>query len=68
MVSKKGKRRIVVEGGTYYWYVHVTENSHRVIILTEDKKLRIEVPFCDTEESITPQRVAEIIRSRRADN
>lgn len=61
MISKKGKRKITVGDSTYYWYVRVTESSHRIHIMTEDKSVHIEAPFPDTEASITPKTVREMI-------
>ena len=61
MVSKKGKRKIVYDDRVYYWYVRVTEGSHRIHIVSEDKKIRICSPFCDTEESVTPATVRGIL-------
>lgn len=61
MISKKGKRKIAVGDREYYWSVRVTEDCHRIVIVSEDKKTRLIVPFNDTEESVTPQTVREII-------
>ena len=67
MVSKKGKRKIVYDDRVYYWYVRVTEGSHRIHIISEDKKIRICAPFCDTEESVTPATVRELLEKHFAD-
>ena len=67
MVSKKGKRKIVYDDKVYYWYVRVTEESHRINIISEDKKVRICVPFRDTEESVTPGTVRELLEKHFAD-
>lgn len=67
MISKKGKRRITVGDRTYYWYVRVTENSHRIHIISEDKSEHIEAPFSDTEASVTPKTVREMIESHSSD-
>ena len=55
MVSKMGKRKIEYEGAIYYWYISVGENGHRVHIISEDRKVKLEYPFLDTEVPITPQ-------------
>ncbi|MBO4867464.1 MAG: hypothetical protein J5582_13045 [Ruminococcus sp.] len=67
MVSKKGKRKIVYDDRVYYWFVRVTEESHRINIISEDKKVRICVPFRDTEESVTPGTVRELLEKHFAD-
>lgn len=67
MVSKKGKRKIVYDDKVYYWYVRVTEESHRIHIISEDKKIRICAPFRDTEESVTPGTVRELLEKHFAD-
>ncbi|SEL22463.1 hypothetical protein [Ruminococcus albus] len=67
MVSKKGKRRIVYDDRVYYWFVRVTEESHRINIISEDKKIRICAPFRDTEESVTPGMVRELLEKHFAD-
>lgn len=67
MVSKKGKRKIVYDDRVYYWYVRVTGESHRINIISEDKKIRRCVPFRDTEESVTPGTVRELIEKHFAD-
>ena len=57
MVSKKNKRKIVYEGTNYYWYVRVDELSHRVHIISDDKKVHLEYPFFDTELPVTPRNI-----------
>lgn len=66
MVSKKGRRKIVCGDKVYYWYVRVTEDSHRIMIISEDKKVRISAPFRDTEVSVAPGTVREIIEKHSA--
>lgn len=39
MISKKGKRKIVFEGLTYYWYVKKENDTDFLSISSEDKKL-----------------------------
>lgn len=55
MVSKKGKRRFIYNDSVYYWYIKITNNEHKVHIISDDKKLHLEYPFLDTEVSVTPQ-------------
>lgn len=57
MVSKKDKREIVYEGTPYYWYVRVNEHSHRVHIISADKKVHLEYPFLDTEIPVTQKEI-----------
>ena len=62
MISKKKKRKIAYEGITYYWYVLVSKHSHRVHILSEDKKVHLVYPFFDTELPVTPLEVRRHLR------
>ena len=40
-INTKGKRKIIFKNKIYYWFVRVEEDgSHRIHILTEDKKIR----------------------------
>lgn len=39
MINKKGKRKIVFEGTTYYWYVKKENDTDFLSISSEDKKL-----------------------------
>ena len=55
MVSKKNKHKIEYEGTSYYWYVKVNDHSHRVHIISNDKKVHLEYPFFDIEIPVTPQ-------------
>lgn len=55
MVSKNGKRKIEYKGGVYYWYVRIVNNEHRVHIMSDDKKVKLDYPFFDSEIPITPQ-------------
>lgn len=61
MISLKGKRRIICNGQTYFWYVKVSDGRHRVIIVSPDKRYRAEFPFEDTECAVTPKYVRECI-------
>ena len=38
MINKKGKRKIVFEGLTYYWYVKKENDTDFLSISSEDKK------------------------------
>lgn len=61
MISQKGKRKFVYGDCVYYWYVRVTEGKHRIHVISEDKKIRICAPFGNTEESVTPLTVRELL-------
>ena len=61
-INTKGKRKIVVNDKIYYWYVRVEEDgSHRIHILTEDKKVNRVYPMFDTEVSVAPEDIRKII-------
>ncbi|MDE5781028.1 MAG: hypothetical protein K2I03_06060, partial [Lachnospiraceae bacterium] len=55
MVNEKNKRKIRYNGTVYYWYVRVENSTHKVHIISEDKKVNLEYPFFDSELPITPQ-------------
>lgn len=57
MVSGKNKRKIVYEGTNYYWYVRVSGHGHRVYIISDDKKVRLDYPFLDTEIPVTSKHI-----------
>ena len=57
MVSSKGKRKLIYNGTTFYWFVRVNEHGHRVHIISEDKKVNLEYPFFDTETQVTPGKI-----------
>jgi len=60
VTAKKGRRRFVYNGEVCCRYARFGD-CHSVVIYSADKKLHIEEPFVDTEVSITPQTVREII-------
>lgn len=61
MISKKGKRKLVYNDSVYYWFVRVNEKGHRLYIMSEDKKVRLDFSFWDTEVPITPGVVAQYL-------
>ena len=63
MVSEKNKRKIVYEGKNYYWYVRVSEHSHKVHIISDDKKVYLEYPFFDTEIPVTPRDIRNYLKN-----
>lgn len=67
MVFRKNKRKLVYEGSNYYWYVRVHEHSHRVHIISEDKKVHLEYPFLDMEVPVTPQEIRNHLKEYYAD-
>ena len=62
-INTKGKRKIVVDGETYYWFVRIEKDgSHRIHIMTEDKKFNKAFPLLDTEAAVTPEYISRILR------
>ena len=62
-INTKGKRKIVVDGETYYWFVRIEKDGgHRIHIMTEDKKFNKVYPMIDTEISVTPEYINKILR------
>ena len=62
MVSRKNKRVIEYKGTTYYWYVRINDHSHRIHIVSDDKKVHLEYPFSDTEVPVTPQEIRKHLK------
>lgn len=61
-INTKGKRKIVVDGEVFYWFVGIEKNgSHRIHIMSEDKKFNEVYPMLDTEVAVTPSDIREII-------
>ena len=61
-INTKGKRRIIVNDKEFYWFVRVEEDgSHRIHIMTSDKKMNWTYPMLDTEVPVTPEYVRELI-------
>lgn len=58
MVSKKGKRKIVYNDNTFYWYVRKNpEGNPRIHILSENKRINLEFAPFDSELSVTPKEI-----------
>lgn len=61
-INTKGKRKIVVDDEQFYWFVRIEKNgSHRIHIMSEDKKFNVEYPMVDTEVAVTPSDIRKII-------
>ena len=61
-VNTKGKRKLVINGAVYYWFVRIErDGSHRIHILTADKKVNIVCPTADTEVPVTPLYIRKIL-------
>lgn len=62
MISPKGKRKLTYEGENFCWFVRVNSTgSHRIHIMSEDKKVHLEHPFLDTEVPVTPAYVRKLL-------
>lgn len=58
MVSKKGKRKIVYNDNTFYWYVRKNpEGNPRIHILSENKRINLDFAPFDSELSVTPKEI-----------
>lgn len=63
-INAKGKRRIIFKNKIYYWFVRVEEDgSHRIHIMTEDKKINRVYPVFDTEVPVTPDNIRKILEN-----
>ena len=61
-INTKGKRKIVFNDEVYYWFVRIEKDgSHRIHILTEDKKINLVYPVVDTEASVTPAYICKLL-------
>ncbi len=63
-INTKGKRKIVFNDEVYFWFVKIEKDgSHRIPILTEDKKINGVYPVVDTEVSVTPGYICELLEN-----
>lgn len=63
MVSKKGKRKLVYEGKSFYWFVRANPNGvPRIHILSEDKKINLEYPLFDRKNLSTAAYVKHLLK------
>lgn len=61
-ISTRGKRKIVIDDRIYYWFVRTEKDgSHRIHIMTEDKKLNKVCPMTDTEAPVTPGYIRRLL-------
>lgn len=61
-INAKGKRKIVVNDEIYYWFVRVEKDgSHRIHILSEDKRFNTVYPMIDTEVAVTPADIRKLL-------
>ena len=62
MISQKGKRKLIYEGEIFCWFVQVNSTgSHRIHIMSEDKKVHLKRPFLDTEVPVTPAYIRKLL-------
>ncbi len=63
-INTKGKRKIVFNDEVYFGFVKIEKDgSHRIHILTEDKKINLVYPVVDTEVSVTPGYICELLEN-----
>lgn len=62
MVSGKKKRKIEYKGTIYYWYVRIKSHTHRIHIISGDKRVLLEYPFPDTEVPVTPRDIRKHLK------
>lgn len=61
-INTKGKRKIIFNNEVFYWFVKLEKDgSHRIHILTEDKKINRVYPMVDTEVSVTPSYICKLL-------
>ena len=58
MVLKKGKRKLIYNDSAFYWYVRKNlEGIPRIHILSEDKKINLELSPFDKDLPVTPKEI-----------
>ncbi len=63
MISKKGKRKIIFRGQTFYWYIKKDEVGYPcVFVFSEDKRLRLKAPLIDSEAIGGPVDAADLLK------
>ena len=68
-VSSKHKRKFEFKGQTYYWFVRIeSDGSHRIHILSDDKKFNQAFSMPDTELSITPSYIRRLLEQSGVPN
>ena len=61
-INLKGKRKIIFNDEVYYWFVKAEKDgSHKIHIMTEDKKIKKEYPMFDTEVPVTPAYIRKLL-------
>lgn len=66
-INTKGKRKIIFNNEVYYWFVKIEKDgSHRIHILTEDKKINRVYLMVDTEVSVTPSYICKLLDNENA--
>ena len=66
-INTKEKRKIIFNNEVYYWFVKIeNDGSHRIYILTEDKKINRVYPMVDTEVSVTPSYICKLLDNENA--
>ena len=64
-INTKGKRKIVINDEIYYWFVRSEKDgSHRIHIMTEDKKVNRVYPMVDTEVPVTPGYICKLLEKQ----
>ena len=63
MVSKKGKKKLLYGGKSFYWFVRANSNGvPKIHILSEDKKINLEYPLFDREIPSTAAYVKYLLK------
>ena len=61
-MSINAKGKTVVNDEIYYWFVRVEKDgSHRIHILSEDKRFNAVYPMIDTEVAVTPADIRKLL-------
>lgn len=59
-VSPKNKRKLIYKDELYYWYVRKNqEGIPRLHIISDDKKVNLDLPLFDTEVSVAGEYVVK---------
>lgn len=62
MVSRKGKRKLIFEGQTFYWQIQKNDLRYpEIVIVSEDKSVYLKHGF-DREISIGPEYIKNLLK------
>ncbi len=62
-INTKGKRKVIFNDEVYYWFVRIEKDgSHRIHIMSENKRFDRVFPMADTEVPVTSGYICKLLR------